>query len=346
LDLSPDRPVVTGGVFSPLFPSNLAAIPINLIQFGTSRSSNLSSAAILLAALAFLLAPLSWLGPVLPPAIYWLSLAISVSTTGFTTVYYRQLLVQVAEESAAATLATREALAAQAVARARDLEQLSAKISHELKNPLSAIKTLVQVSAHAATDPQSRERLEVVVREVRRIEATLRDYLSFSKPMDLFSPRSVSLAKVVDDTLALVEGRAREAKVSLERVGESVVEADAMRLSQALLNLVTNALEASSAGGSITVSVGVERGTRQAKLSVRDQGAGMSAETLARIGTPFFTTRGAGTGLGVILARACFEQHGGSLRYESTAGEGTVATALLPLLQRERSPDVADSGRR
>jgi signal transduction histidine kinase len=333
---------LTGGVRSPLFPSNLAAIPLNYMQFGRSKQMSLSAGAIAACALAFLLSPPAWTGPTVPPLVYGLTLCAAIFATGGSWAYYWALLKRVAEESQRETLRTREEMVVQERARSRELEQLSAKISHELKNPLSAIKTLVQVSARATQDPESRERLEVVEREVKRMELILRDYLSFSRPLDALSPEQVSLAELVDDVLAVVSGRAGEAGVGLRRRGDAVAEVDRQRLGEALLNLVMNSLEASSAGGLVQIEIGVH--DRQACVTVRDSGCGMSDEVLARVGTPFFTTRSGGTGLGVSLARAAFVNHGGRLDYSSVPGEGTTATGLLPLFTPRGSARIEKPG--
>jgi signal transduction histidine kinase len=205
---------------------------------------------------------------------------------------------------------------------------LSAKIAHELKNPLSAIKMLVQVCIRSPGHPESQERLEVVEREVRHIEETLRDYLRFSHPLDRLEVESTSLATLTDDVFAVLAGRALEARVKLQRQGDVQAEVDRQRIEEALLNLVANAIEASR-GGSIVVAISQSGG--EAHLSVRDDGLGMSPGVLAKIGTPFFTTRPQGTGLGVTLARAAFVHHGGRLEYQSAPGAGTTVTGTLPL---------------
>jgi len=334
---------VTGGVRSPLFPSNLAAIPINFLQFGWNRQSKWAAAVIVASAAAFLVAPAAWSGPTVPASIYWITLAGAVLATGGTSVYYRALLGRVADENAREALRSREELATHAIARARELEQLGARISHELKNPLSAIKTLVQVSAHETRDPEARERLEVVEREVRRIEETLRDYLSFSRPLERAAPEPVALGELVDDVLALLGGRAKEAQVALRRRGDALAEVDRRRFAEAVLNLVLNALEASPPGEAVQVEIASQDG--EAWLTVRDRGRGMPPEVLERIGTPFFTTRAQGTGLGVALARATIAHHDGRLDYRSAPGQGTTATAVLPLHPARRADGARPGGR-
>jgi signal transduction histidine kinase len=109
-----------------------------------------------------------------------------------------------------------------------------------------------------------------------------------------------------------------------------VLDADERKLRQALLNLVLNALQASPRGAQVRVAV--ERDCQQrARITVRDDGVGMSSEVLSRIARPYFTTKEGGSGLGVAVARGLIEQHGGQLEFASTAGKGTTASVLLPM---------------
>jgi signal transduction histidine kinase len=320
---------VTGGLRSPLLPAAIAVLPLRLFQhgFGPRTQGHLAATALLTAGVAALPAP--WAGPPVAQAAYWTIVAVSVLIVAATTVVYLAMLTRVAHDSVREATRAREELTLEALARARELEQLGAQLSHELKNPLSAIKTLVQLAARSVQDAQSRERLEVVEGEIRRMQQILQDYLSFSRPLEKLHLEDVALAGVADDVLALVAGRAAEARVALRRRGDARALADPRRLREALLNLLVNALEASSPGGRIEVELGEHAGA--ARVVVRDSGRGMPEDVLARIGTPFFTTREEGTGLGVALARATFVHHGGTLEYASRPGDGTTATATLPI---------------
>ena len=126
----------------------------------------------------------------------------------------------------------------------------------------------------------------------------------------------------------MLSGRADGARVRLSARGDASVEGDPRRLREALLNLVANAIEATPPGGEVAVEV--RPVGDQVEIEVRDTGRGIAPETLRRLGTPFFTTRAEGTGLGVALARSVIAQHGGALRYESEPGKGTTARATLP----------------
>jgi signal transduction histidine kinase len=249
-------------------------------------------------------------------------------------------------------LSVRERMIEAAQQRVRSLEQVGSKVAHELKNPLAAIKSLLQLEAKpftdaASSDPlsavdfqRSRRRLEVMASEVVRMEAILRDYLSFSRPLEDLRVGSVDLAAVADTVVLLLEGRTAAADVRLTRSGEPIVMAgDARRLEEALLNIATNAVEATPAGGSVTIRT--EQRACEAVIVVADTGRGMTPLILEKVGTPFFTTRKDGTGLGVVLARAVLAQHGGRLEYESRPGEGTTVTLTLP----DRSRTAAISAR-
>jgi signal transduction histidine kinase len=191
------------------------------------------------------------------------------------------------------------------------------------------VKALVQLGLRNAGEAPSHERLEIVEREITRMQEILQNYLSFTRPLQEMAPRRVALGPLVSDTLVLLSGRADDAGVKLYAEGEATVDADPGRLKDALLNLVANAIEATPPGGEVVVEVR-PRGDERTEIVVRDTGRGMPADTLRRIGTPFFTTREDGTGLGVVLARTAIAQHGGSLRYESEQGKGTRVSVTLP----------------
>ncbi|MFL5408480.1 MAG: ATP-binding protein [Myxococcales bacterium] len=337
-------PAVTGGLHSPFFFGALLYPWRPLVRHGWSRTAQIE-VGMLLAGVAVLAAlPAGWLGPQIPEPLWS---GVSAAVILFSAIFFADYLVSMLRDVAAhrrEVFRAREALAAQALTRARDLEQFGSQLSHELRNPLGAIKTLVQLSIRSAHDAKERERLEVVSGEVERMHGILQEYLSFSRPVERLQVQPVSLGTLADDVVLVMSGRAETACVALRRRGEIEAIADPRRIKEALINLVANALEASPSGG--TIDIDVDRSDGFARVSVRDTGNGMPPDVLARIGTPFFTTREQGVGLGVVLARAAFTQHGGALRYESVQGAGTTATATLPLRPRDGGSDGATTPRR
>jgi len=331
--------VLTGGIRSPLLPSMLIPFSDLMITHGWSRRVKIMLALIASGLLAMGLLPATWFGPEVPQPWFWILLLGVLVTAGAWHTWYALRLTRSLGDNACELGRAREEMVYRAVARAREMEQISLKLSHELKNPLAAIKGLVQLSARAACDPDSAEQLRVVAAEVDRMEGILKEYLSFSRPFEELRPQSVALGSLTDEVLSLMDARAATAGVALRRQGDAIIEADPRRIKDALFNLVGNAVEATGQGGKVDVEI--EAVAQSARIAVRDSGRGMPPEVLERIGTPFFTTRDEGTGLGVVVARAAFTQHGGSLVYSSEPGQGTIAVGTLPLRSIQRSNDGA-----
>jgi signal transduction histidine kinase len=330
---------LTGGIRSPLLPAILIPFCDLVITYGWSRMAKINLIMIAGGLFTMAVLPARWFGPDVPQPAYWIVLVGILATAGAWHTRYALRLTRSLGDSACELGRTREEMVYRALARAREMEHVSLKLSHELKNPLAAIKGLVQLSARAACDPDSAEQLRVVAAEVDRMENILKEYLSFSRPVEALQPQPVALGTLADEVLSLMDARAALAGVVLRRRGDAVIEADPRRLKDALFNLVGNAVEATGQGGKVEIQI--EKIEHNARIAVCDSGRGMAPEVLERIGTPFFTTRDEGTGLGVVVARAAFAQHGGSLVYSSEPGMGTMAVGTLPLRSIQRSNDGA-----
>jgi signal transduction histidine kinase len=207
-------------------------------------------------------------------------------------------------------------------------EQPGVRVAHELKNPLSALKALVQLGLRNPAEVASHARLALLEREVVRMQEILQAWLSPPPSEGELAPARVRLGPLVAEALLALSARADAARVRLSSRGDGFADCVPRRLGEALRNLVANGIEATPPGGEVAVEV--RAGADRIEILVRDTGRGMRPETLQRLGTPFFTTRQEGTGLGVALARRAIELHGGSLRYESEPGKGTTARATLP----------------
>jgi two-component system, cell cycle sensor histidine kinase and response regulator CckA len=212
--------------------------------------------------------------------------------------------------------------------------KLAGGIAHDFNNILTVIAghlALVRDESHLLP-PQARADLDEVARAVDRATRLTRRLLGFSRKQ-LLSPR------VVDVNALIAELEPMLARVLDERIAFAAhpsptparINIDPSVLESALVNLAVNARDAMPDGGTLTVDTMV-RG-RIVAIAVRDSGTGMDPETLARVGEPFFTTKGAGvgTGLGLAMIYGSVEQSGGSIRIESTPGAGTVVQLLFPL---------------
>jgi signal transduction histidine kinase len=207
---------------------------------------------------------------------------------------------------------------------------MAARLAHEVKNPLAAIKGLSAHMARNAADPKTAERLAIVAAEADRLQAIVDGFLYFSRGLDDLNIAPTKPYEVARELGVLLETRAEEAGVRIDVTGDEalVLDADARKLRQALLNLVLNAIQASPRGSA--VQVGVASACEGVRITVRDDGVGMTPEVLDRIRKPYFTTKEGGTGLGVAVARGLVEQHGGRMDLKSSPGTGTTVTLMLP----------------
>ena len=335
----------SGGPRSPMVPLLLAPVGVAFAAFGRGRGNTV----LLLAVLAGL-AGLSLLPAELPfPAIASPQAAVMtvasaggslvllwIGVTGLTTAYAR---------SGEALASTRDGMLEAMNERMRGAESLGARVAHEIRNPLTAIKGLVQLLARGEHEARDQKRFEVVLAEVGRVEETLGAYLSFARPLAELRPERVDLAVLLAELAALLEARAEAGGVRVVVLAQAAaIVGDRRRLQEALLNLASNALEATPAGGTLTLGVTHKGGG--ACVTVIDDGRGMTPEQLVRLGTPFVSERPGGTGLGVTLARAVVLQHGGRMTHTSAVGQGTRVTLTLPGEPGGALPDGEDPDRR
>lgn len=327
--------VLTGGLRSPLIP--LLAMPVAgpgyLLRRAEDRRLAWTTVVVMFAAVVF--APASWTA--LPPLPAWICALVALSSLVMAIFSIREVLtmnLEVQERMQCCLDDMKEQQVVAATEQLRRLQSVGAKVAHELKNPLAAIKGLVQLVERSTDEPRAKERLAVVGAEILRMEEILRDYLSYSRPLEDLRIEEVELVALIADVRSVLSGRAEHASVDVSCSGEPLrIPGDSRRLKEALINLVSNAIEATPKGGAVEVVVARE--PDHARITIHDTGAGMTPEHLTRVGQSFFTTRAGGTGLGVVLARNAIVQHGGGLRYTSKPGAGTTVTVELPLRSAE-----------
>jgi signal transduction histidine kinase len=226
--------------------------------------------------------------------------------------------------------ARREELFSDAESNTRSLEGVAARLAHEVKNPLAAIKGLSTHMARGAGDAKTAERLGIVAQEADRLQSIVDGFLGFTRGLDDLRVARVVPYDVARELVVLLETRSEETGVAIEVVGDerAAVVADVRKMRQALLNVVLNAMQASPAGSKVTIAI-ARANPDVLRVRVIDHGEGMNAAVLDRIAKPHFTTRTGGSGLGIAITRAIVEQHGGTLTIESTEGKGTTVTIEL-----------------
>jgi signal transduction histidine kinase len=237
------------------------------------------------------------------------------------------------DRAARAAAAARQEVAAAMRERNRELVALSGAIAHELKNPLASIQGLAVLLARRFPEGgREAEQAGVLLGEVRRMGAILEEFLNFSRPVHDLSLRPVDPAAVLAAVAALHEGVAAARGVTFDLRPDPTpsLTADRRKLEQVLVNLVQNALDASPPGGRVVLRVGADA-AGGVQFRVEDDGPGLAAEVRGRLFTPGATTKAAGSGLGLVVARAIAEQHGGALALEERPEGGVRAVCTLPL---------------
>jgi signal transduction histidine kinase len=213
--------------------------------------------------------------------------------------------------------------------------QVAAGVAHELRNPLTSVKMLVQTGLEGTPPPGlPPEDLGIIEHEIRRMEACIQTFLDFARPPGS-ERRRTDLLAVVRRALALVEGRARRQKVSRTvelPPGPVEVLIDPEQIHQVLVNLLLNALDALPHGGTIRLEVrGPTAEDRAVAVRVRDTGPGIPARVQGRLFEPFVSGKETGLGLGLSICRRLLEAHGGTITGANAPEGGAVFTFALPV---------------
>ena len=202
--------------------------------------------------------------------------------------------------------------------------QITTSLSHEIRNPLSAVKMNLQIiNRNAQLKGNDQRRIDISTREVIRLERILTELLDFAKPLQVeFSHCSIHC--ILDSCLELLEMKFMEktlSKVTAYGAGIPDIMGDGEKLGQTFINLLLNAIEASPEGGSIVLTTRYHPngGRPEVEVLIEDEGPGITQECLSEIFKPFFTTKSKGTGLGLGNARRILEVHGGRVEVENRA---------------------------
>ena len=214
--------------------------------------------------------------------------------------------------------------------------ELSAAIAHEVKNPLAIILSTTGLLETQGDQPDKRARwLDTIRRSVKTAEGHIETFLDLARDTPLRLAHD-DLRDVIRATVELVDSRVAQlgATLTLELPKEPIdALIDRRKISQALVNLIFNALDATGANGQIRVSATVDGS--DALIIVADNGAGISPDDMKNLFEPFFTTKPNGTGLGLLSAKKAAERHGGTLTLASKLHHGVTATLRLPLRRPE-----------
>jgi signal transduction histidine kinase len=211
--------------------------------------------------------------------------------------------------------------------------QVAAGVAHELRNPLTSVKMLVQTGLEGAFPTGlPAEDLAIIEHEVRRMEACIQTFLDFARPPSS-ERRRTDLLAVVRRSLALLEGRARRQHVSFKTDLPPVpveLSIDSEQIHQVLVNLMLNALDALPHGGELRLAVRRTDDPPEVTVRIHDSGPGLTPPILARLFEPFVSGKETGLGLGLSICRRLIEAHGGRITGENAPEGGAVFTFILP----------------
>jgi two-component system sensor histidine kinase HydH len=226
--------------------------------------------------------------------------------------------------------------------RAKEVENLAAigksmaAVAHDMKTPLISIGGFSNlIKRHLSEDFPHRDKIDIVIQETEYLERMIKDMLAFSRPIEL-NLGDHDVGRVVAETLSMTEEVARRRGVELKsRVSSNpgMVLIDAMRMTQVLTNLVTNAIEASPAGE--VVMVGYYRKSGSLVFEVVDCGCGIPLDQRPEVFLPFFTKKKEGTGLGLSNAKKIVEAHGGYLEILDNPNRGLTFRVVIPAKSRK-----------
>jgi signal transduction histidine kinase len=219
--------------------------------------------------------------------------------------------------------------------------QMAAAVAHGLRNPLASLRASAQLALRHPDSPAARGSLQAIIEEVDRLDKRIAHLLTFSRPAPTHQMRE-RLGALVDGALAPLLTLLADRGIVVEMaIPEELpdVYVDPMKVETAILEIVSNALDAMPGGGRLRLE-GAAAADR-VLLDIRDTGRGIPADVLPNVCEPFFTTRSEGTGLGLAIARRFVEQHGGRLEITSTPGEGTTVRLVLPAAPAREPAGVA-----
>ncbi|MBN1980838.1 MAG: GHKL domain-containing protein [Chitinivibrionales bacterium] len=344
---------LTGGVESPVFPISVLFIMISNIIFDRGIWGLLVSGVYICGLIAMGLGTFfHWIPNAAPsffllgqggiharPVFFWIFFlcycAVFINTT-----LLSRTLSQLISDYFTDLFHTREEVIRGFADRMRQIETIGSKMAHEIKNPLAAIKGLVQVieRGQGCQNEKDQKRLSVMMDEISRIEVIVDEFSTLSRPLEIITARPLDINKLLDDIAALYEMKLAQAGIRLLRQNPSVplplIVADERKLKQVLVNIIENALDAMNQGGTLSFAAQCNQSNQHLEIYISDTGSGIAAEHRDRIFDPFFTTKPHGTGLGLSIARAIMRQHGGDVSIQSGTGVGVTVQLTLPLIEK------------
>lgn len=218
--------------------------------------------------------------------------------------------------------------------RLKTTGELAAAVAHEIRNPLTVVKGYLQLyEQDNSIDDKNKKNFSLIIEELESAEQVISQLLSLSKPLKANTTEKIDVKVVIHSVTDLLQSYGLLYKNNIEVfVAENcLIEINKIEFNQLLVNIIKNAIEASAAGGTITVTAG--RQENIIEINIIDHGQGMAKHELELLGTPFYSLKSKGTGLGILICNNIVENYGGKMAFNSSPGKGTTVTIQFPVAQ-------------
>jgi two-component system, sporulation sensor kinase B len=216
--------------------------------------------------------------------------------------------------------------------RLKTTGQMAAAVAHEIRNPLTVVKGFLQ---YYEEDPKLNQNFKrnfsLMIEELHTAEHVISQFLSISKPDEEQAMDYVEIETILNDVSDLLKtyGLPNDNGIELSIEKGCSVKANSIELKQLFINLIKNAIEASPPRAAVLVTAKKQKG--EVKIQVTDKGSGMTKAEIDNLGTPFYSLKSKGTGLGLMICYNIVEKYNGTTQFESTLGRGTAVTVRFPL---------------
>ncbi|MBE4910653.1 PAS domain S-box protein [Bacillus luteolus] len=209
--------------------------------------------------------------------------------------------------------------------------QLAAGVAHEIRNPLTALKGFSKLMQDNPNLDKREDYLSIIMTELNRIDMIVNEFMSLAKPQAVKYERN-NIITIIDSTIQVLHPQAMLHNVEFElnyTVNQVDVFSNAQQLKQVFVNFIKNAIESMAFGGKIKINLSLTENSRVI-VTITDEGVGIEKERLRFLGTPFYTTKDKGIGLGLTVSNKIIQEHNGTMVIESKKEEGTKVTVELP----------------
>lgn len=212
------------------------------------------------------------------------------------------------------------------------MSELSACVSHEIRNPLTVTNGFLQLlSVSKDITPNDKVYIEYSLKELNRAESILNDYLAFAKPQSVHMVESTMEEELVYvKNVMMPFAKFNEVEIELQFQNTAKIKFDSNQMKQCIINLIKNGIESMKGKGGLLLVRAIQQG-KHLVISIEDQGVGMSSEEISQLGKPYYSNKKEGTGLGMLMVYGTLSKLKGTVDVESKKGKGTTFTITIPI---------------